>query len=401
MQGVHTLLAMPQWYINAGLDELLQFGRTTAGGSLKDVALRMTSASDAWLSGTVSEMATAVYVENNPGQVRFLVTFGSGTLHYDNGKSSCGIAGLTVAVRADLSKTQTAGLKPGGFTIEQLLMDLQAASAVSYDTTSFPASVPDAAKTQFPELMKQYLVNAAAAGGTLLGYAVAVPPAGDPAATYPPTGLRLVTNQFQGSSPAVPVRDPDTDTVTYLAMTGGQQFPQKLNPWWGNFVQPADGRDPEVPWYGTIAVARDLFLDFLLPAVSPQACAYWKLKDASGTMDIQYDSAAGSLQRTADGGTWRSGSLHSRSRWEHPGSTDDAEYWFDWQVDLAAVPGTSTVTITRNATFKVKATHWYGFADHSLTSVIETDYFVPVTITITLLGVMDGKLQVAVTSVTN
>jgi hypothetical protein len=403
MQGVHTLLAMPQWYVNLGLDNLLQYGRTTTGGSLKDVALRMAKGGDPWLSGTVSTIAAAVYVADNPGQVKFLVTFGSGTMQYDSGKSSCDVSGLLLAVRVDLSKAQADGLKPGGFTIERLFMDLQAASAASYDaSTSFPASMPEAAKQQFPDLVKQYLLEAAAASGTLLGYAVEVPAASDPAATYPPTGLRLVTNQFQGSSQGVPARDPDVDTVTYLAMTGGQQFPQNLTAWWGNFVLPSDGKDPEVPWYGTIAVARDLLLDFLLPAVSPQACAYWKLNDASGTLDIQHDAAAGVLQKTADGGTWQSGDLHSRSRRGNAGSTDDAEFWFNWKVDLVAAPGTNAITITRNATFKVKATHWYGVPDFWLTatSECELDYYVPVTITITVLGVMDGKLQVKVTSST-
>jgi hypothetical protein len=398
MQGVHTLLAMPQWYINDSLDTLLQYGQTTTGGSLKNVALRMANASDAWLNGTVSGIATAVYVADNPGQVQLLVTFGSGTMKYDN--ASCDVSGLRLAIRVDLSKAQAADVPPGAFRIERLFMNLQAARAASYDSsTSFPASMPDAAKQQFPGLMARYLAGQLSAQGNLLGYAIEVPADPDPAATFPPTGLRLVTNQFQGSSSGVPPRAPEVDTVSYLAMTGGQSFPQELTPWWGNFVLPGDGKD-QVPWYGSIAVARDLVLDFLLPAVSPEVCAYWKLSDADGTVNISYQAAAGALQKGADGVTWQTGDPHSRSRRGQFGSTDDVNFTFNWHADLTVAPGSSSVVISRKVDFKVSPTHWYGFPDHAASATCEVRYTVPQTITITLLGVMDGKLQVKVTSST-
>jgi hypothetical protein len=398
MQGVSTLLAVPQWYVNLQLDKLLRTGRTTTGGSLKDAALRMPGASDPWLAGQLSQLATTIYVAGSPAVMRLLVTFGSGSLQYDNGKS-CDIGGLRLVVTADLGRARPRGYEQGGFTIEQFFMDLQAASAVSYNpSTSFPPSMPDAAKQQFPNLLAKYLQGAAAAGGTLLGYAVPVPAAGEPAATAPITSLQLVSNQFTRNS--APTEDPDLDTVTYLAMAGGKPFPRNLNRWWGNFVGPDDGRNAELGWYGTIAVARDVLLDYLDSAVSPEVCGYWKLKNADATTAMQHDPGTGTLQKTGDGARWQSGELHSRSRLKNSASTDDGDFWFSWNVDLAAQPGRTTVSITRKATFKVRATHWYGIADHAATAYLQYNYDIPLTVTIALLGVMDGKLQVSVTTST-
>jgi hypothetical protein len=415
LQGVHTLAAMPQWYINFNLEDLLKYGRTTTGASLQDVALRMSPGQDAWLRGKVSKIATTVYVPENPAQVIFTVTFASGTMDYDTptGKSTCDIAGLRFGIAVDLGKAQVAvkdyaelpddvrqrigALKPGAFTVEQLFMNLQAADAAHYDpaATFFPPAMPTAAVDQFPTYMTQYLGDVANAGGQVLGYAVEVPNANDPIATFPPTGLKLVTNQYQ----AGPDRDPEIDTVNYLMMTGGKAFPAELKPWWGNFVVPSDGKDDT--WYGTIAMAKELFIDkFLLRRLYPLLCGYWMLENVSGTLDIKYVPSVSTFYPTTLGGTFSTVPFHSRSHRTNTWSNDDVDYTFSWDVNLNLVPGTNTVVITRVVNFDIDYTHWYGIDGHALTSKFRVWYNVPLTVTITFLGVIDGKLQVKVATST-
>jgi hypothetical protein len=419
MQGVHTLVAMPQWYINFNLDDLLQHGRTTGGASLRDVALRMTPESDAWLRGVISKIATTVYVPENPAKVTFLVTFRSGTMEYDEGgtKHSCDITGLRFGLHVDLGKAEVAvkdysqlpddvrqrigALKPGAFSVEQLFMNLQAAKAADYDpaSTSFPPAMPAAAIEQFPRYMTQYLGDVANAGGQVLGYAVQVPNGDDPISTFPPTGLKLVTNQYRGGTDSAPVLNPDVDTVSYLMMTGDKAFPSQFTPWWGNFVLPTDGKDDT--WYGTIAMARELFIDkFLLPRLSPLVCGYWKLSNTDSDLNIRHEAATGSFAPTTLGGTWKIGALTSRSHRTNTWSNDDVDYSFSWDVSLNLVPGTNKVVINRVVNFDMKYTHWYGIEGHAVTSTCQIWYNVPLAITITFLGVIDGKLQVKVSTST-
>lgn len=415
MQGVHTLAAMPQWYINFNLDDLLKYGRTTKGASLRDVVLRMAPDQDAWLRGVISKIATTVYVPENQAQVTFLVTFASGTMDYDTpaGKSSCDVAGLRFGIGVDLGKAQVAvkdytalpddvrqrigALKPGAFTVEQLFMNLQAADAAHYDpaSTFFPPAMPAAATEQFPRYMTQYLGDVADAGGQVLGYAVEVPKGDDPIATFPPTSLKLVTNQYQAGTANDPVRNPDIDTINYLMMTDDKAFPTELKPWWGNFVLPGDGKDDT--WYGTIAMAKELFIDkFLLPRLSPLICGYWNLSNTDGTLDIRYQAAIGTFHPTTLGGSWSTGPLHSRSHRTNTWSNDDVDYTFSWDVNLNLVPGTNTAVITRTVNFDISYTHWYGLEGAAVTSTFRVWYNVPLTVTVTFLGVIDGKLQVKV-----
>ena len=415
MQGVHTLVAMPQWYINFNLDDLLQHGRTTGGASLRDVTLCMAPGSNAWLRGAVSKLATTVCVPGNPTKVIFLVTFADGTMEYQAGgtKASCDIAGLRFGITVDLgTATVQAGdyaqlpddvrqrigaLKPGAFTVEQLLMDLQAAQAAHYDpaATVFPAGMPSAAIGQFPGYMTQYLGNVAAAGGQVLGYAVQVPADSEPIATFPPTALASATNQYRAGTPDAPVFDPDVDTVSYLMMTGDKPFPPQFTPWWGNFVAPSDGKDDT--WYGTIAVARELFLEkFLLPRLGPLVCGYWNLSDTTDGLAVKYQPVAAAFSPTTLGGHWLVPEQRSRSHRTNTWSNDDVDYTFSWGGVLNLVPGTNKIVISHLACPSLTYTHWYGIEGHAASYTYFIGFSIMATITITVVGVIDGKLQTQV-----
>ena len=66
LQGVSTLLAFPQWYLNERLSDLLENGSTPDGKSLSTVRLAMEEGGDAWLSGTVSALGVSVHGCSSP-----------------------------------------------------------------------------------------------------------------------------------------------------------------------------------------------------------------------------------------------------------------------------------------------------------------------------------------------
>ncbi|MBC3840536.1 hypothetical protein GXW82_10630 [Streptacidiphilus sp. 4-A2] len=234
-------------------------------------------------------------------------------------------------------------------------------------------------------------------GGNTLGYSILVNADADLPATFPPTGLWFVTNQYRGGADGRTLQ-PDLDTVNYLMMTGGKPFPANLQPWWGNLVVPDDAKDG---WYGTIAVADPLIVkDFLLARLAPLVLAHWQLRDQDGSLAPEYTEVVGTFTPTALGGTWTSGPQTSRSHVTNSFSNDDVDYAMTVSVDLAVTPGSNEIVIKRTTDFDVHYTHWYGIDGHALSTEYHVWYDVPLTITVQLLGVQDGKLQVAVTSVT-
>lgn len=419
MQGVQTLVAMPQWYVNFNLANLLQ-GTTTGGQPLKNVTLS-TGEGTYWLKGVVSKMWTDVFVPGSTKKVKFILSFSSGTMDYVDlmhptaPPQTCDITGLQFGFDVDLGlaavstdqtppavasgiATAVGSLPAGSFTIQQLFMDFENAVLSQYDpaVTVFPATMPVAATAAFPDYMVQYLAMVKAGDGHILGYAVTVDQAADPPATFPPTSLDFVTDQYQAGDGTT--LNPDLDTICYLTMTGGQALPTNLRSWWGNFVVPGDDANG---WYGTIAVAKQLFVDqFLLPRLGPLVLGYWTLSDQSGTVDLGYANATGTFTPTALGGTWRSGPLSSKSHRTNTFSNDDAMYAFTFAVDLAVVPGTNQIVITRTVDFDIDFVHWYGLDGHAASSEFHVWYDVPLTVTIELAGVVDGKLQVSATSAT-
>ena len=62
MQGVDTIIAMPQWYVNFNLASLLKNGTTTNGQSLREVKLTYANGTS-WLVGVIERLWTKVYVE--------------------------------------------------------------------------------------------------------------------------------------------------------------------------------------------------------------------------------------------------------------------------------------------------------------------------------------------------
>jgi hypothetical protein len=422
MQGVDTIVAMPQWYINYNLNNLLQNGTTTTGDSLKNVSL--TIGENSWLNGILSQIWTNVYVPESVSKVKFILKFASGTMdYYDLSKvppvkETADITDLQFGFDVDLSyadvtdnQTLPADVKDraeklitslgtGAFSIKQLLMDFQNAVLSEYDSsiTLFPSNFPASAVGAFPTYLNTYLSQLEQAGGNILGYAVKVDNPGqtpDPIATFPPTNLEFVTNQYRpNENPQPSDLQPDLDTVNFLMMTAGNNFPPNPKPWWGNFVIPNDDNNG---WYGSLAMANELFVkQFLLPHLAPLVNTYWQLTDANDTLNPSYTLQSGAFTPTTDGlgGTWGSGIQSSLSHQTNAVSNDDAYYNCSVEVNLNIKPGSNQIVISRKTNFDIHYIHWYGVEGHAISSDFHVWYEVTLMITITLLGVQDGKLHV-------
>jgi hypothetical protein len=413
MQGVNTIVAMPQWYINYNLNNLLQNGKTTTGGSLKNISL--TIGENTWLNGTISQMWTNVYIPGSVSRVKFILKFSSGTMdYYDISqtppvKETADITNLQFGFDVDLNYADVANnqnlpldvkqrvvqllknLGAGAFSVKQLFMDFQNAVLSQYDpaVTIFSPNFPASAVGYFPEYMNVYLSQLEQVGGNILGYAVKVDNPSqtpDPVATFPPTNLEFVTNQYRSDL------QPDLDTVNFLMMTADQNFPANLQPWWGNFVVPNDDANG---WYGTLAMSHQLFVQqFLLPKLAPLVTTYWQLADADGTLNPSYTTKSGSFSPNGLGGTWSSGLCSGHSHQAVPLANDDAYYNASVDVDFSIQPGSNQIIITRKTNFDIDYIHWYGVEGHAIQDNCHLWYAVTLTITITLLGVQDGKLQV-------
>lgn len=424
LQGVDTVLAMPQRYLNARLDDLLQNATTSDGKPLADVRLSMNPGGSAWLTGKVSKLGVRVVVPGSVGTVVFTVTFSEGTMDYYDVtsdppvKQHCDIAGLRAGFLVDLTRAgvgltadlpedvrnRAAALPAGSFTIEQLMMDFDNADLTSFDkrTTTFPENMSPAAVSMFADYLATYLRKLRSVGGHVLGYAITVPDWQDPVASFPPTTLGFATNQYHGD-PAEPVDElvgnGALDTVNYLMMTGDAKLPDNPKPWWGNFVTPADGVGNT--GYGTLAMAKNLFVDqYLLPALSPLVCGYWTLGDRKKSLEPRTTPATGVLVPTATGGTWKSARQTGQSRKTNALSNDQVTYDFNWDVSVDIPSGGDRIKVTRVVTFEIGYKHWYGVKDHAASTSYTVKYEVPLWLTITLLGAVDGRPQVSVTGAT-
>lgn len=411
MQGVDTIVAVPQWYVNFNLDTLLRNGVTAEGKSLRDVRLADSSGTG-WLTGRISKLWTKVFVDGSVTRMTFILQFESGTMDYWDlsvappQNSRCDVGGLQFGFDVDLGvarvqQDQTLPddvkkrvtelltyLGPGAFSIQHLFMDFENAVLSQYNptVTVFPATMPPAATAVFPVYMATYMRQLRAVGGNILGYAITVSEDADLPATFPPTSLVCVTNQYRGG-PDGEDRDPDLDTINYLMMTGGARLPANLRPYWGNFVVPADDADGLC---GKVAMAKQLFVQqFLLPRLAPLVLTCWTFKDNSSSLDPNYTVDTGGFAPTPLGGSWSSGVRSGTSR--HGGA--EAKYTMSIRVDCAVTPGLNSVVITRTTDFDIQYTNWLG-------TDFRTWYNIPLTITIELIGVSDGRLQVSVSSAT-
>ena len=426
MSGLGTVVAMPQWYINFNLANLLAHGQTTDGKSLQNVQL--VNGQHTFLTGVIARIWTQVYVPGSAQKVKFILSFKSGTLDYwdiDQDppvKKQADITGLQYGFDVDLNRSDVqdnqnlpapvkqrvldllSNLGQGAFTVQQLFMDFENATLSQYDpsATIFPSNFPDSAATAFSDYLRTYLKGLSGAGGNILGYAIRVHNPGgkdDPVATFPPTDLQFATNRYTPSqSPGPNDWRPDLDTIDYQMMTGGGTFPTNLPVWSGNFVVPADDASG---WYGAIAMAQQLFVQqFLLPRLSPLVTQYWRLKDRSGSLDINYDTATGALISHGLGGAWNSGQTSGHSHQTNTWSNDDAYYNMTFDVQVNITPGSNQIVIQRNTNFDIEFVHWYGVEGGAAKSRFKVWYAVPLTITVTLQGVQDGNLVVAVASQT-
>lgn len=419
MQGVHTILATPQWYLNAQLADLLAQGTTADGGSLEDVQLAMKPGGKHWLKGKVGELSVRVLVPGSVGKVVFVVAFASGTMDYvditsdDPAAASCEVAGLRIGFLVDLARAGVAesdydalpdpvrkradSLTKGAFTIERLFLDLENADLAAYDKTAtqFPPAMPSSAVAAFQTYLSTYLERIRKADGHVLGYAITAPDWKDPTPSFPPHSIDFVTNEYRDGTDKPQNRA--MDTVQYLMMTGAAKLPSNLKPWWGNLIQPADGVDNA--HYGTVAMAKALFVDgYLLPRLAPLVCGYWKVSDNGDGLDLVASDATGTFTATADGGRWSSPPVTAKTHRTNTFSNDDMTYTYAWDVRLRVIPGTNTISITRTVDFDISYTHWYGVENHAVTAGFRVWYRVPLTITVTILGAVDGKLQVSATS---
>jgi hypothetical protein len=98
------------------------------------------------------------------------------------------------------------------------------------------------------------------------------------------------------------------------------------------------------------------------------------------------------------GGSWHSGDLRGTGHRTNTFSNDDVALTISWDVSLAVRPGTSQVVIKRTVDFDVEYTHWYGIEGHAVSASFRVWYHVPLVLTVSLIGAVDGTLQVAVTS---
>ncbi|WP_191298826.1 hypothetical protein [Lentzea cavernae] len=417
LQGVSTLLALPQWYLNERLSDLLEGGVTPDGKSLKDVRLPIDDAGDAWLTGTIAELGVVVTVPGSVGKVVFTVEFLEGTMDFYDitvappKPSKCDVAGLKIGFLVDLAKAgvpaerydrlsgdlreRIAPLPRDAFTIEQLFLDFENADLVQYDkaSTTFPKKMTAAAIGVFPTYLATYLERVRAADGHVLGYTVVMPEWTDPVATFPPSSLDFTTNRYRGAKPAP--GDADLDSVQYLMMTGNAPLPDNLKPWWGNFVTPDDGIGNTR--YGTIAMAKEAFVDgYLLPSLAGVLCAHFVPQDNDENLDLMSSAGSGTFTPTATGGTWSSGQLSGYSHKTNSVSNDHVVLTSSWDAAIEFTPGAPTVVIRRNLDFTVDYTHWYGIEDHAAKVNFWVRYHVPQTLTMTLDGADDGALQVTV-----
>jgi hypothetical protein len=426
MQGVDTIIAIPQWYVNFNLAQILATGKTKGGGSLKDIALNI--GTNTWIRATIDSLATKFQVAGSVTKVKFIISFASGTMDYYDisktppAKESADIAGLSFGFQVDLSfkdlannqdipdyvkqqiEKRMSNLGAGAYTIQQFFMDLTEGAVSTPDptVTVYPANFPASAKAALPNYMATYVNELTQVGGHVLGYGVEVQNPGgaaDPVASFPPTKLNFVTNQYEAPSPAAGTDNSDLDTINYLMMTGvDPSFPQNLKPWWGNFIRPGDdasGVD------GVSAVRSELILSkFLIEKLSPIVCTYVEVDDRSDNISMKTVEKVGKLTPTTLGGTFSKKNIKGKSHKTNAVSNDDAVYTFSFDVDLKINPGTNTITIKRVTKFSTQVTHWYGIEHHALKSQFEVDYEIPVTYTIKLEGVSDGALQVNVTQET-
>lgn len=415
MQGVSTIVAVPQWYLQNNLDLLVKNGETTAGKKIKDVYLTDPTDGNLWLSGVLSALKVHVYVPGAPTRMKFILQFASGTMQYvDEGgiapkQLECKIDGLVFGFDVNLSyqdvednpdlppdvRAAVSSLlqyKDGGaFTIQHLFMELENAAVEQYDPalTVWSPDMPQAARDQFPRYLGSYLTALTQVGGNTLGYAIAVDTTADSPATFPATSLRYRTNQYQNGAAG----DATLDCVLYLMMTDGEDFPKTFQPWWGDLTVPDDRT---TGWNGTMAVAERKFVPgFLLPSIAPLLTSFWKLRDGSG-LDAVYDLSSGSFTPTALGGHFDSGQQTGISRQNNPVSVDTAKYLMQVVADVGVSPGKNLIVITRTTTFQIDFRHWYGFENASAKSEYRVKYVIPVTYVITLSGAMDGTLQVGV-----
>ncbi|SFR93237.1 hypothetical protein [Anaeromicropila populeti] len=417
MQGVHLIVAFPQWYLNYNLALLLKNGKTEKGESLKDVKLQFKN-SNCWLSGKISKMWTNVYVNGTTNKVKFIISFAEGCMDYYDieqvppEKKQAKIDGLQFGFDVDLSienlksdKIISADVKKqvekllnnygeGAVTIKQLFMDFQNAALSQYDATVtvFPDSMDASAKQMFHKYLEVYLLELKKAGGNVLGYAVNINNPGqvqDPVATFPPTSVNLVTNQYQGGSSKF---DTSLDTIHYLLMTQGQSLPDIQNKYWGNYIVPGDDK---LGRYGAMAISNDLFIKkYILVKTAQFVNKYWTFTNNTKSLDPQYTEKSGEFVSTTTGGKFNSSVTSGYSAT----AANDAYFNFSVTTTLSPVENTNKIMIKRVTDFDIKVVHWYGIKNHALNSHIKVYYHVPVAITIELIGISEGKLAVNITS---
>ncbi len=438
LYGVDTLVAIPQYYINFNLAQLLAMARYTPTADQRARLRENTGAcfdaqelagdtvpisylalyndfDDAWLVGRVERMWVQNQASAGVAGVTFNLKLACGFMEYfqrqemnrvdtSNWEVSftveLSIAGLESGGAPEAVRKAIENLGNGAFSIQQLLMDFQNAY-LNVGITN--RNVPEAVRYPFNLFMTRHLETVKKSGGDILGYALQV---NDPDSvekylppTFAPTALEFRVNHYRGEE-SPPELNPSLDTINFLLMTRSKAFPglQTLPQWWGNFVVPDDAKDGH---YATMVLSKELFIDsYLLPDLAQYLNQSLDLLDQSGDLNPKATLTLNNSFRPTQLGGEFVHQTSSKSKKDNTFSDDDANYSWSVRSSVQAVPGTSKLTVDLLTKFDVQLKHWYGIRDHAASSTAHFWFEVPFKLEIILGSIVDGVMSVSVNDLT-
>ena len=328
MQGIDTIVSIPQYYINYNLNKLLDSRtgrRNDVTGkeetiSLKDIALH-NKAEDTWLRGKLAAAWVQLHVPEAHRKIAYVLEMASGTMEYieNTVKVKIDISKWKIALLVDLDlanlnqsdapqavKDAINNLKEGMFTIKQLFMNFQNANMASWSSTftSLPESVSPFVKAKLGDFLNEYIKQIKHAKANILGYSIEVNNPGgirSEKPTFVPTKLDFKINKY---GPSI---DADLDTVQFLLMNDNRPFPAAADyaPWSGNWIVPEDDKNSV---YGNMAISKKCFIDeFLCPTLAKYVNITTKLQNwDEGLGPKMTQELGGKFQPIKEGALFRS-----------------------------------------------------------------------------------------------
>jgi hypothetical protein len=435
MQGIDVIVAIPQYCINNNLAKLLAQGvqrESQRTGELEDFSLRSVAISNnqmgAQLNGNLDSVSVQVCVPNSPKKIIFTLTFVDGYLQYNASvnqvpqSQTIDLSGCQVSfeVDVDIQSVPTEKNVPpqivealnnlgnGVFSIQQLFMNFQTIdiSHFSQENSIVPSDLDSAGMTYLSDLLNQYLnSDFQSAGGHVLGYSIVGENSGSlpsTLATFAPTKLDFITNQYQPPDLANETRNPEIDTLNYLMMTHDRIFPSNLAQS-GNWIDP---EDDEEGIHGIMSISKSLFMDrYLAVILAPLINYKVTLKDNSSSVDmlfsvgtegIGHTPAGDSLLITNQGYSFETVKSSSLSSTQYT----DTHYTVQNFTYLRACPGTNKIKIDLFTELWLDHTKWEGIKYHAISHNYRARLEIPQNLQIELGDVKDGMLTAIVTDVT-